>query len=106
MALSDGTFKPKRPKTGGRQKGTPNKPRFDLWAKLNACGWDITTELRESLKACSPDQKVRVLLEMHKFIYPQAKLDEDTPPSDLSDEELVAEMERHIALLEEKKGES
>jgi hypothetical protein len=91
-------------KIGGRGKGTPNRPKFDFWAKLTTMNWDITTQLMRTLEKCDPNTQAKVLLEMHKFVYPQAKAPEEETPEALTDEELLVEMKSAVQALEDKRA--
>lgn len=61
-----------RKKTGGRQKGTPNKRTADIIERLK--GVDIVGELLEIAKTTEKEEtKVTVYKELLKYVYPQRK---------------------------------
>lgn len=100
----------KKSKTGGRQKGTPNKKTLLLEELLNSKGLepiqglaDCLNEL-DGLVADEPEEKLKVItaraniyMELMQYLYPKRKailveqpFDPNTnrPLKDLSDEEL------------------
>lgn len=64
-------------KTGGRQKGTPNKRTADIVERLK--GVDIVGELLEIARTTDKeDTRVTVYKELLKYVYPQRKAVEMT----------------------------
>ena len=61
------------PKTGGRQKGTPNKKTADLQSTLINLGFDLLDEIVKTIPDLKPDKKADVLLELMGFLYPRRK---------------------------------
>ncbi len=62
----------KRPKTGGRQKGTPNKKSLAIHEALG--DFDPLTELKEIMKRTQDDElKAHICLNLLKYMYPQRK---------------------------------
>ena len=62
----------KRPKTGGRQKGTPNKRTADIIERLK--DEDIVGSLLDIAKTTDKEEtKVTVYKELMKYVYPQRK---------------------------------
>ena len=61
-----------RPKTGGRQKGTPNKKTKELIEILGA--FNPAEKLKEVFKNTNDDNlKAKICLDLLKYIYPQRK---------------------------------
>ena len=60
-------------KTGGRQKGTPNRRTFELETALQNAGVDVVAELAETLAALTPEAKARILVELLSYLYPKRK---------------------------------
>jgi len=62
------------PKSGGRQKGTPNKDTVSLFDKCEAAGLDPFTEL---VKLCTLGEKeelrFQALKEVCQYLYPKRK---------------------------------
>ncbi len=63
-------------KTGGRQKGTPNKRTLCLEAALRNAGIDVVVELANTLAGTSPDVRARVLVDLLSYLYPKRKASE------------------------------
>lgn len=64
-------------KTGGRQKGTPNKRTADIVERLK--GVDIVGELLEIARTTEKeDTRVTVYKELLKYVFPQRKAVEMT----------------------------
>jgi len=71
------------PKTGGRQKGTPNRDTLALTAKLDAISCDPLMELAKiGMNQQNPlDIRVRCLFEIASYVYPKRK------PVDISNDQ-------------------
>ena len=63
-------------KTGGRQKGTPNKRTLGLEAALQNAGIDVVAELAAALGGMGPDARARVLVDLLSYLYPKRKASE------------------------------
>ncbi len=70
-------FKKGKPKTGGRQKGTPNKRRtiFESLERITSEGKpvDLIELFFKGLITMPPYQQVDAILDLMKFVYPQQK---------------------------------
>jgi hypothetical protein len=71
-------FKKGKPKTGGRQKGTPNKRRtiFESLEEIQTVGGqpvDVVKLFFEGLMDMPSYQRVDALLDFMKFLYPTQK---------------------------------
>lgn len=68
------------PKTGGRQKGTPNKVnRVGFKDALDDAGFNLIDELVQTLKQIPPTSRIHYLCEIIKFLYPTVKEAESQP---------------------------
>ena len=65
--------RPGLPKTGGRQKGTPNKKTQELEAIFSRVGVDVPTQIVELLPQLMPEKRVDVLMGLMAFLYPKRK---------------------------------
>jgi len=63
------------PKTGGRERGTPNKRTLDLAQKLEALGCDPIAGLAGIAMAAetAPELKVRCYAELAQYVYAKRK---------------------------------
>src|SRR5271157_5666474 len=63
------------PKTGGRERGTPNKRTLDLAQKLEALGCDPIAGLAEIALApeTAPELKVRCYAELAQYVHAKRK---------------------------------
>ena len=77
-----GEFKKGREKTGGRQKGTPNKQTAEF---LDALGDFPTVENMKTLYNTTEDDNLKfmILKELAKYQYPQRKAVEMTADVDM-----------------------
>lgn len=71
-------FKKGKPKTGGRQKGTPNKRHtiFEALDEIQTEGGDPVCLIKlwfDGLMAMPPFQRVDAIANFMKFVYPQQK---------------------------------
>lgn len=71
-------FQKGKPKTGGRQKGTPNKKRtiFESLEEIvteDGKPVDIVKLFFRGLETMPPYQQVDALLEFMRFVYPQQR---------------------------------
>lgn len=90
---------PGLPKTGGREKGTPNRRSLDLAEQLESAGLNVPSEIAKIVPQLNPSESADVLLELMVFLFPKRKAIElsgeiATPVQEreLSDEERA---ERH-----------
>ncbi|QLY25698.1 hypothetical protein [Bdellovibrio sp. KM01] len=60
-------------KTGGRQKGTPNKKTQLLNEILDAKDFCIPEKLMELLPSLSPEKQADVLVDLMSYVYPKRK---------------------------------
>jgi len=61
------------PKTGGRQKGTPNRKTLDLSEAISASGLSLPDRLMELLPSLEPEREAQVILKLMEFIYPKKR---------------------------------
>ncbi len=63
------------PKTGGRQRGTPNKATLTVEEKINATGCDPLTELAKIAmnQRYAVEVRIRCLTELASYLYPKRK---------------------------------
>src|SRR6266852_4546736 len=63
------------PKTGGRQKGTPNRATLTLKEKLDSMGYDPLLELAKIAMndKASIENKIRCHSEIAPYVYPKRK---------------------------------
>lgn len=66
-------FEKGRQKTGGRQKGTPNKIVLDFQKRLDRHGIDPIERLAKILPELSPEQQANIFLRMLPYLYPTRK---------------------------------
>jgi len=64
---------PGLPKTGGRQKGTPNRQTRLLIEELESSGIDPIKILRENIGLLNPADQVKVAVTLLGFLYPRRK---------------------------------
>lgn len=69
------------PKTGGRQKGTPNKRTEILRDVLEKLDCDVPQRLVTLLPQLSPDRQADVLLELLQYVFPKRKAEEPVQPT-------------------------
>lgn len=62
-----------KPKTGGRQLGSPNKRTLMIQDALYKLGCDVPKSIVELLPSLSPDKKADVLLDLMSYLYPKRK---------------------------------
>ncbi len=61
------------PKTGGRQKGTPNKRTAEIADVFENIGFNVPEQLVSLMPDLSPEKKATVLLVLMNFLYPRRK---------------------------------
>lgn len=61
------------PKTGGRQKGTPNKSTSAIRDSLQSIIENNITRLQSDLDSLKPAERVKALTEICKYVVPQLK---------------------------------
>lgn len=67
-------------KTGGRQKGTPNRRTLVLQSVTEAMGMDVPRRLAELLPQLEPGKQADVLLDLMGYLYPKRKSIEHSGP--------------------------
>lgn len=77
-------FEPGRAKTGGRQKGTPNKTASFVRDLLGAEGYEPIGEILALLSDVTPREQLQVWLKLLPYCYPQLRaielsMDPDKP---------------------------
>ncbi len=60
-------------KTGGRQKGTPNKKTALLHQTFERLSCDVPALIIEALPDLTPDKRVDVLLALMQYLYPKRR---------------------------------
>ena len=68
----------KRPKYGGRVKGSPNLITSEIRQQFQNIIENNLQQINKDLKAIEPAQRVRLLLELAKFVIPSLKQTEFT----------------------------
>ena len=77
------------PKTGGRQKGTPNKTTQSVKEFIQAILDDNQEQLREDLKNLSPKDRVNAILGLLPYVLPKQQATTATLAVErLSDDEI------------------
>lgn len=78
-------------KTGGRQKGTPNRKSRELSQYFETKGIFIPDLICQDLPLLDPDKRINVLLKLLEFLYPKRRaidldhsLETSSSPVDLS----------------------
>lgn len=61
------------PKTGGRQKGTPNKKTEALQNTLANHNFDIVEKLLELMPKLKEEKQAEILLGLMNYVYPKKK---------------------------------
>lgn len=79
------TNRPKKPKTGGRIKGTPNKNSLNLAQRLEELNFDVAAELVSSYHALPPMAKFDNLMRLLRYLHPVLK-EVEAPKEELVDE--------------------
>lgn len=59
------------PKTGGRQKGIPNKSTTLLKESFDDLNFDIPSKIISTLNQITPSEQVQVLLKLLDYVYPK-----------------------------------
>jgi hypothetical protein len=65
-------------KTGGRQKGTPNKTTNEIREKYQLLITESLEQLSEDIKTLEPKDRLKVIIELSKFVIPTLKATELT----------------------------
>lgn len=92
---------PKRPKTGGRQKGTPNRATAEVrqaFADLVQGNLDNVKVWLDRVARDNPAKAVELILQLSRYILPELKamaIDVQTEPRDVR-RMTIAELERSI----------
>lgn len=60
-------------KTGGRQKGTPNRKSLNGSVLFQDYGFDPFGELIKLMDELLPDQKAKTILRLMEFVFPKRK---------------------------------
>lgn len=58
-------------KTGGREKGTPNKATYELRERLKAVYFEELERLPALLDELSPRERVDVLVKLSAYLFPK-----------------------------------
>jgi hypothetical protein len=71
-------------KTGGRQKGTPNRRTVELAERLQALGCDPVGELVTLARDPNIEAalRVRCYIELMQYLHPKRKAVDEPPPDD------------------------
>jgi hypothetical protein len=69
-------------KTGGRTKGTPNKTTLEIREHYQRLITDNIDLLDNDLKALEPVQRLKMIIELSKFVLPTLKATELTTDKD------------------------
>jgi hypothetical protein len=91
-------------KTGGRQKGTPNKRTEAFVTRLTELNLDLLEEIAKSLPDLVPEKRVHALITMLPYCYSKANADVEVAQihshhTEMSDEDLDAKIEQYTAYL-------
>lgn len=91
----------KRPKTGGRQKGTPNKrtiEAIEIFNELEFCPLkEVIERLQKHGKSMDEKLFLDTCLRLSKFKFAERKsIDHTVNPADLPDKELIEETKRML----------
>jgi hypothetical protein len=65
-------------KTGGRQKGTPNKTTNEIREKYKNLISETLEQLSDDIKTLDPKDRLKVIIELSKFVIPTLKATELT----------------------------
>ena len=60
-------------KTGGRQKGTPNKTTSEIREHFQNLITENLGQLNQDLKSLEPHQRLKMIIELSKFVVPTLK---------------------------------
>ncbi len=63
-------------KTGGRTKGTPNKTTIEIREKYQLLIEETLEQLNEDIKTLEPKDRIKVIIELSKFVIPTLKATE------------------------------
>lgn len=66
-------------KTGGRQKGTPNKTTAEIREKYQSLIEEVLPKLKDDLDALEPKDRIKIIIELSKFVIPTLKATELNP---------------------------
>jgi hypothetical protein len=81
-------------KTGGRQKGTPNRTTAEIREKYQSLIEGVLPQLENDLKALEPKDRIKVIIELSKFVVPTLRATEiktDDPTDNLNKITVVIE---------------
>jgi hypothetical protein len=77
-------------KTGGRQKGVPNKKTAFLCESLSSLECDVPTRILELMPSLPPDRQADIWLELLQYLYPKRKpIDSNSEHSSASQQVVV-----------------
>ncbi|MFL9845131.1 hypothetical protein [Flavobacterium rhizosphaerae] len=62
-----------RKKTGGRRKGTPNKTTAEIRSAFQCLVEDNLDTINKDLKIMEPEQRLKYIIDLAKFVVPQLK---------------------------------
>ena len=69
-------------KTGGRTKGTANKTTAEIRERFQNLVSNNLTQLDSDIKSLEPLQRLKMIIELSKFVVPTLKATELTTPTD------------------------
>ena len=73
-----------RIKTGGRSKGTPNKNTVELREKFTLLLESNFEKLQKDINALEPKERIKILLDLSKFVVPTLKATDLSFDSDIT----------------------
>jgi hypothetical protein len=82
------------PKTGGRQKGTPNKTNVRMRDRFADAGFDFVDEVISTLRAIqSPEVKADLLVKLTPFFMQRLREESETTPTPATDNQNLTEQD-------------
>jgi ABC-type transporter Mla subunit MlaD len=87
-------------KTGGRTAGAVNKTTAEIRESFQNLVSDNLEQLNKDLNSLEPLQRLKVVIEIAKFVVPTLKATELTTEIDKSFKPIVIKLESGISLLE------
>jgi hypothetical protein len=80
-------FKAGQEKSGGRQKGTPNKIKSELKDSINKIVTDNIDKLQDDLESLEPKDRISLILKFVEYVIPKER-EQKIDFSSLSDTEI------------------
>lgn len=65
-------------KSGGRQKGTPNKNTKEIRDKFQSLIEEALPKLKDDIESLEPKDRIKTIIELSKFVLPTLKATEFT----------------------------